>query len=117
MLKDEARTSQAILTATGTFPMILKAIISTLNAILRDVESSSSGYGLRIDLSKGECGESLSWLFTETVVIEIIEAVEYKSVDMVAPLLGATVDTMCGFEPDASVTKAFTSYVYMVELM
>lgn len=58
------------------FKRIRKTILATLNAFLRLAQTSSPGYGLHVDFSKGECGGRIYGLFTETGILGMMEAAD-----------------------------------------
>ena len=47
----------------------------------------------------------------------LLEGNDYKSIDMVAPFIGAFVDRCCGDNKECSNTKVFVGYAEMVSLM
>lgn len=120
MLKDENRTTSAILSRAGeprTFKFVRKRVLRCLNEFLRDVESSSRGYGLHVDFSSGESGLRLSGFFTEHGIVGMLEAKDYDVMDMVSPFIGAIIDRCCGLVDVATVTSSFTQYVDLVSFI
>ena len=88
-----------------------------MNNFLREVETSSPGYDLHVDFSKGFTGERLSDLFMDDGLIGMLEAADIKTVDMLSPFLGALIDTYCGEFDKAPVTTVFTQYVDLVDVV
>lgn len=120
MLRDENRTSPAMITSSGaprTFKHIRRSVLHALNDFLCDVEKRSPGYGIHCDYSKGECGGRLNGFFTETGIVGMLEAKEYDSVDMVSPFLGAIIDACCGLTDTADVTQSYTDYADLVDFI
>lgn len=120
MLKDTERSSPAMCTMAGlprSFNTIRKEILHCLNKLLRNVQRSSSGYGLHVDFSKGETAGRLSGFFTETGVVGMLEAQNFDTLDMVAPFLGAVVDTCCGTEEKAPVTNTYVAYSELLDFI
>ena len=74
-----------MLTASGEgrqYNLIRKSVLHLMNNFLREVETSSPGYDLHVDFSKGFTGERLSGLFMDDGLIGMLEAADIKTVDM-----------------------------------
>lgn len=120
MLQDSFRTKNSILTGEGeprTFKQVRKSVLNILNIFLADVEKSSAGCGLYVDFSKGVFTDRLSVLFTDTGIICMLEGRDFEAIDMNSPFLGAIVDICCGTKKEATVTKCFILYMYLVEFL
>lgn len=82
MLGDASRSSTAMLTLKGTnpgLPFICKQVLQILNTLLPETRETSWGYGLHIEILKGELGGRLSGLFRGKGVIGMLEASEYDT--------------------------------------
>ncbi|NJK52916.1 MAG: hypothetical protein HC936_08975 [Leptolyngbyaceae cyanobacterium SU_3_3] len=120
MLGDEQRVSSDMRCQNGTmksFKSIKRTVLSTLNAFLERCSSEAPGYGLKVDFSKPGNSSRLTGLFNENGLHGMLEASDYDAVDNVSPFLGAIVDSLCGLNSTAEVTKAMTEYVDMVNFV
>lgn len=113
MLKDENRVTKAMMTTSGgfkSFRAVRKPILREANLFLSSAQSSSPGYGLRTDFSKGDRVDKLDGFFTETGLIGMIEARDHDCIDMVMPFIAGMVDRCCDLT-EAPVTSAFVNFV------
>lgn len=63
-----------------------------LNLILKQTKESSAGCGLRVNVPKENSDLIVTGLFTETGLVGILEAADFKCVDQVLPFLGVISD-------------------------
>lgn len=112
-LTDCQRKSTSILLSSGNgrpFSVIRRSVLRQNNFLLKKRESSSPGYGLKTDFSKGESGSRLFGLYTKTGLLGMLETKNFDSPDMVSPLIKAIADRSGGNVKSAPVTKVFTKY-------
>lgn len=116
-LRIDSKVTESIPTKGGiyrlrTFKSVRMLILNGVNRMMSHIQSASPAKGLRIDFSTTGKGESGNGLYADDgKLIGMLEAKDYRSVDMVFPFVGMLVDRCCGEEATAVCTKLFVLYV------
>ena len=120
-LRSATHFTKAIPTRTGkmreaSFKAVRSQILSGVNKMLSHMARNSPASGLRIDFSSGK--DHSNGLYGEDgSLIGMLEGKDYKSLDMVAPFIGAFVDRCCGEIAECVNTKVLVLYSEMVAMM
>lgn len=77
--------------------------------IFEEGASDSVGYGLTVQFSKN-CETNCNGIFTESGLIEMLQASDVESLDKVSPFVGAITDRSCEQSTTSPVTKVCTNY-------
>ena len=120
-LRSTAHFTSSVPTKAGnirhtTFKAVRNQVLAGVNAMLSHMERTSPSQNLRIDFSVGK--DYSSGLFGEDgKLIGMLEAKDYKSVDMISPFIGMFVDRCCGKDNGFVNTRVFVLYADMVSMM
>lgn len=118
-LKEESNGSTRMITVKGAgteFSQIWKTVLIAINSFLLDFEKCSPGYHRRVDYFKGESASSLSGFFNHSGIVRNLEASSCNVTDMESPLIAESAGQFWGLDC-VWVTKAFTSYVDVINLI
>lgn len=83
-------------------------MFSLMNTFLSEIQLTSCGDVLHVDLSKAGNAQRQAGFFADTGIIRMLEAAEYDDVDKVSPFLGTIMDRCCGRVDEAPVATLFT---------
>ena len=120
-LRTENMSSSALPTKAGnkrtsSFRTLRLTILFGVNRMLSHIQTTSPAKGLRIDFStsKGSYG---SGLFVEDgKLVGMLEAHDFKVIDMVSPFIGMLVDRCCDEVVTAPTTTLFVQYVDIMQI-
>ena len=116
-LKDEELTSNRITAASGkprSFPSIRSIVLSGANEIMRRIRNESHARHLDVDFSVPSKSWRYNGFFNESGIVGMLEARQYKAVDMVFPIVAAYIDRVCGETSNCPTTKTATKYCDIV---
>lgn len=109
-LSFSASKSSTIKNASGecqAFLSKLRKVLYMANNILRYVQDES---GIRAAFSTMTDVLSYNGLFKETGLVGMLNARDFKTVDLDSPFLSATIDHLCGKQDAALVTNVVVEY-------
>ena len=121
-LRSESLTTSNIPNRSGiykerTFRNSRMTILNGVNRMLSHVQRSSPAKGFRVDFSASCKGESGNGLYGDDgKLIGMLEAKDYKSVDMIFPFIGMFSDRCCGESSIAPCTNLFVEYVDLMQM-
>ena len=85
---------------------VLRGTNSVINTIQRDYNVP----GLTIDFSSAEIGAHANGIFLESSIRGILEGKQYRSLDMIFPMVVAFIDTCCDEIEETPCTTIFSLY-------
>ena len=98
------------------FKTVRTSILTGPNRMLAHIERSSYMKGLHTDFSNGGKGDVGNGLYNQKgELMGMLEARNYRSIDMVFPLIGMLVDRYSSGDESASVTRLYTIYVDIMQ--
>lgn len=118
-LKSRKHFSSAMVTLKGEnkpYVSIRATILNGINHMLQSIESESPARGLHIDFSSKGKGAVYNGLFKSEGLIGLLEAKDYRNVDMVSPFISMYVDRCCGETSLAPNTRVAVQYVDIIHL-
>lgn len=68
------------------FHAICKTVLKLFNELLKQTGEESMIDGIRMDFSKGENGKTLTGLFIETDILEMLGARDYENIAFKSPV-------------------------------
>lgn len=93
-----------------TFRALRHVILRGANDILAGMQRDCNVRGFQVDFSSGEKGSGLNGMFRNDGLRGMLEAKDYRAVDMVFPFIAAFIDRCCDEVSDAPITTICTSY-------
>ena len=92
-------------TRGNSFKFIRKSVLRGANAFLALLEKEYPATCLLVDFSKANNSTRLDGVFVEDGVRGVLEAKDYKTVDMIFPFIAAFLDRACGEVSNGPVTS------------
>lgn len=93
-----------------SFKSVRNAILKGVNSVLAAFESDSYARALHVGFSTGESGRNLNGIFTVEGLQGMLEAKDYRALDMVFPFIGSYIDRCCNEGDEAPVTSIYLQY-------
>lgn len=121
-LKSEDLYSSALPTKggnnrTASFRTLRLTILFAINRMLTHIQTHSPAKGLRIDFSTSGKGSFESGLYGENgKLVGMLEAKDYKAIDMISPFIGMLVDRCCDEVATAPTTTLYVQYVDIMQM-
>ena len=101
----------------ASFKTIRRTVLSGINNMLCHIEKSSPASNLRIDFSNSTKGSNGNGLYVEDgKLVGMLEAKDYRCIDMVSPFIGMFADRCCDEVSTAVTTELFVSYVEIMQI-
>ena len=102
---------------TVTFKQVRMTILNGVNKMLAHIEESSPSSGLRVDMSRSDKGDHGNGLFnSDGNLVGMLEAKDYRSLDMVSPFIGMFLDRCSDEVNEAPTTNLYVQYVELMQM-
>lgn len=101
----------------ASFKTLRLSILFGINRMLAHIQTFSPAKGLRIDFSTSSKESFGSGLYVDDgKLVGMLEAKDYKVIDMVSPFIGMLVDRCCDEVTKAPTTNLFVMYVDIMQM-